>query len=681
MIAFLVLWSHALAALAFAALALSTTRQPAGAGRILLAAAFAATGLWALAVAGIGGDAAVTQLINIARNLAWLVVVHWLYRRGHAAAAPAATVFHLTVAAVLAIGGLLTAMAAQGDSAALAAAMLEAGYILRLLGSIGALVMTRNAYAAFASGAPRALARVAAAMWLVEVNLLTFAWATDSWPPELVAARGIVLVGLAAVLAVALQRGGGRPVQLSRAAAMQSLSLLAILGYFALLAAVTGGLQMIGGGHARLWQTAFVCGSTAAALAVLSTGWLRAWTRVKLAKHLFRHRYDYRAEWLRFTDTLGKPEDIAPLDERMVKAIADLTDSPAGLLLVPDAGGLGIGATWNWDVGALPATATAPELVRHLEATGRIIELDEVRAGRSPAEDSDAMPQWLIDQPDAWVVVPLPHLTTLAGVIVLARPPIDRALDWEDFDLLKVVGRQVASYLAEARAQARLTEAERFEEFNRRFAFILHDIKNLVSQLSLVARNAERHADNPAFRADMVATLNESATRMNDLLARLSQSQPQRADPPRSVPVLALAQRVASARRLVRPVVVTGPRDVLALADPIRLEQILNHLVQNAIEASLPSEPVGIAISDHPDRVVIEVIDRGCGMSPAFVRDRLFKPFVSTKASGFGIGAFEARQHAVAMGGTLDVTSREGEGSCFRLTLPIATAGTLERAA
>jgi hypothetical protein len=86
------------------------------------------------------------------------------------------------------------------------------------------------------------------------------------------------------------------------------------------------------------------------------------------------------------------------------------------------------------------------------------------------------------------------------GLVLLGHPPITRALDWEDFDMLRAAGRQVASYLAEARGQASAGhEARRFEEFNRRFAFIMHDIKNLVSQIALTARNAERHADNPAF--------------------------------------------------------------------------------------------------------------------------------------------------------------------------------------
>ena len=142
--------------------------------------------------------------------------------------------------------------------------------------------------------------------------------------------------------------------------------------------------------------------------------------------------------------------------------------------------------------------------------------------------------------------------------MILERPPIARMLDWEDFDLLRVVGRQVASYLAEARGQEALSDAQRFEEFNRRFAFIMHDIKNLVSQLSLVTRNAERHADNPEFRADMIVTLKNSTARMNDLLARLSQHNKARPEEPRAVALQPIAEAIAKAKRAAHPVVVSG---------------------------------------------------------------------------------------------------------------------------
>ena len=89
--------------------------------------------------------------------------------------------------------------------------------------------------------------------------------------------------------------------------------------------------------------------------------------------------------------------------------------------------------------------------------------------------------------------------------------------------------------------------AQRFEDFNRRFAFILHDVKNLVSQLSLLARNAERHADNAEFRADMVATLKGSVGKMNELLAHGADPDQRPARPEPTPPALVASAIAASA--------------------------------------------------------------------------------------------------------------------------------------
>jgi putative PEP-CTERM system histidine kinase len=262
----------------------------------------------------------------------------------------------------------------------------------------------------------------------------------------------------------------------------------------------------------------------------------------------------------------------------------------------------------------------------------------------------------------------------LVGVVILARPKPDRTLDWEDFDLLRAAGRQVASYLAEARGQEALSDARRFDEFNRRFAFIMHDIKNLVSQLGLVTRNAERHADNPAFRADMIETLRASTTKMNDLLARLSQHHRARAEEPRDVALGPIVDAVVSQHRPLHHVAVSGRRDILAVADPARLRQAIGHLVQNAVDAGDGIGPVSVRLGLCGCDATIEVIDQGCGMSAEFIRTSLFRPFASTKDGGFGVGAFEARALVAAMGGRLEVESREGEGSRFTILLPLADA-------
>jgi signal transduction histidine kinase len=170
---------------------------------------------------------------------------------------------------------------------------------------------------------------------------------------------------------------------------------------------------------------------------------------------------------------------------------------------------------------------------------------------------------------------------------------------------------------------------------------------------------------------------------MNALLARLSQHHRGRREAPHAIDVVHLVERAAAARARQHAVNVASPSSAVALADPAALEQLLHHLVQNAIEASPADAPVTLAVGADGVHVTIDVIDRGCGMSPAFVRDKLFRPFVSSKAGGFGIGAFEARQLAAAMGGQIEVNSREGEGTRFRVVLKAAHAADLreERAA
>ncbi|QQV76403.1 PEP-CTERM system histidine kinase PrsK [Sphingomonas aliaeris] len=681
------LWGHALAALLFCMIAWSQLRDATTAlPRLPFVVALVATALWALAVAGIDARDVTARVAESFRNIAWLGFMFALVQRDRAAPHRRTIACLYGVVAIIVLIGIAVVLL-EGIDVSTIARLDRARILLRVMVAVSALVLVNHLHSAVAPrerGGIRLLVIALAAMWGMDFVMFGIRYATQGYVAELIAIRGVAMALLAPLFAIAVLRNGDWTLRLSRSVAWQSMSMAGVVLYLLMMVIATRALAEISGENARMAQTAFVFGSTAATLTLVSSPWLKAWVKVKMAKHLFRHRYDYRTEWIRFTDTLGKPEGAAALDERVVKAVADLTDSPAGLLLVPDGAMLGIGARWKWDADDLPTIAGGEALARHLAASGRIVELDSVRAGAGSSADTDSVPPWMIDLTDAWALVPLVHLDRLQGAILLARPPVDRALDWEDFDLLRIAGRQVASYLAEARAQEALAEAERFDEFNRRFAFILHDIKNLVSQLTLTARNAERHADNPEFRADMIATLQDSAGRMNDLLARLSQNHRARGEELRDVELLPLIERVAARRRAHHPVEIEG-RHVAAHVDPVRLEQLLGHLLQNAIEASAASDPVKIAIARDGAHVSIDVLDHGCGMSPAFLRDKLFKPFVSSKPGGFGIGAFEARQLAQGMGGSVAVTSREGGGDAggtqFRITLPAAHTLRLEQAA
>jgi len=398
----------------------------------------------------------------------------------------------------------------------------------------------------------------------------------------------------------------------------------------------------------------------------------RAWAKVKLAKHLFEHRYDYRVEWLRFAETVGRSgPDAPPIGERLVKAFADIVDAPGGLLLIADEhGAITEASEWNWQ--GRPFAPDPQDLARwrELEAKPMILDIDALRDGSRGGGMALPLPEWLIKDKTAWAGVPLVHNERLVGLVLLAAPGYRRPLDWEDFDLLKTAGRQAASSLAEAHGQQALSQAQRFDEFNRRFAFILHDVKNLVSQLSLVARNAERHADNPEFRADMVATLQSSVGKMNDLLTRLAPQAGSRPVSPEAQPLSPILEAAISASNRGRDVRLRGNQGLWAIADANALEQAISHILRNALDASTDDQPVMIdALADGAE-TAISIIDDGKGMTPDFVRDQLFQPFASTKDGGFGVGAFEARALIAAMGGRLSVQSRPGKGSRFTIHLP-----------
>ena len=677
MSALIAFWSHALAATAFAALAIArlgdAARRP---GQRLLLGAFAVTACWAWLSAVAPGDPLVSYA-ECARNLIWVGLLYSLAGAGDERQHGVRLVYAAVAASIgLQLVADSLAWLAPGPTVD------QTRLILHITTAAGALVLVHNVYgqAAPASRSSIRLAMLGLAMiWVYDLNFYTVAYLGAAGADELEVWRGLAVALTAPLFALGLRGSDHWRIRLSRAATFQSLSLLAICAYFALMAIVATALR----GSSFDWPAALMVAllaiMTVGAMVVLPSGRARGWLKVKLAKHLFEHRYDYRAEWLRFTETLGRSGvDEAPLAERIVKAFADIADAPGGLLLVGEAGGApAISASWNW-----PGEAPLADHVRSasgfwadIERSGRVLELEALRQGWAADRDKALpVPAWLADEADAWAAIPLLHHDRLVGLVVLAAPEFLRALDWEDFDLLRTAGRQAASALAEAQGQEALAHAARFEEFNRRFAFILHDIKNLVSQLSLVARNAERHADNPAFRADMVATLQSSVGKMNDLLARLAPHAAPRAQLAEPQPLRPILTSAIAAKRGERDVELSGDCDIWANVDRAALGQAIEHLLQNALEASPAGAPVTIAVSHDGGEVAIAIADKGPGMDRDFLQNRLFQPFVSSKPAGFGIGAFDARSLIAAMGGRVSVDSRVGQGTTFTIHLPRAEA-------
>jgi len=670
---------HLLAATAALVLAVwqLTSRRGQGPAVLPMAVALAATGFWAFAAIGTDPEFLVSRLLLSASYLGWLWVLNRLFahdERDKIVAPVRPVVLALAFVELMQVAISLVELH-YADQPAAGLLLLRFAITFRLLFCVGALVLVHNLYVGASQDSRQSLRWPAAGLgliWLYDLNLYTIAYLIDSLPDILEQLRGLVVLIAVMLLALGnLRKESELRFRPSRSFAFQSFSLLLIGAYLVVMVVIAQAIHYVGRDYGSVLQLGFLLLASVAALAVLPSRKMRGWLRVTLSKHLFQHRYDYRSEWIRFTETMGRAgADAPPLRERIVQAMADITDSPCGLLLTPrEESGMELAARWQWPGIEVPGEALDAAAVAFFDQSQFIVDLDDIRAGRAEMVPAAVSPAWLLADQNAWAMVPLLHYGRLVGVVVLARSPALRGLDWEDFDLLRVAGRQLASYLAEQASQDALGEAQKFDEFNRRFAFVMHDIKNLASQLSLLARNAERHADKPEFRADMLLTLRNSTDKLQALLTRLGRYGGHGTSMRETIDLAALLAKVTGQYAGKHEIVMLGSEPVMIEGDAEALEQALVHLVQNAIEASPPLAPVMIDLRRDPGNAIIEVIDSGTGMSPEFIRTRLFKPFHSSKAGGFGIGAYEARELVRAMGGRLDVESREGLGTRFIVRL------------
>ncbi len=482
--------------------------------------------------------------------------------------------------------------------------------------------------------------------------------------PGLALGRAIVAAFMTPLLALAMARNREWRVDIhvSRQVVVHTATLGASGCFLLAVAVVAMLLRQFGGDWGLVLQLAMLFGSIVVLATVLSSGNLRRRLKYLISRNFFTHRYDYRVEWLKFIDLVSGPKYGEELPARIIRALAEFVDSPAGVL---------------WSLGRGIGYEPAAAWRLPLPGNGRLAVDDPFMLGfrdggwiqvRTP-EVTDQL--WSFASERAWLAVPLLHRGEVVGFVLLDRAPHSVPPDWEAFDLLRAAGRQAASYLAEERSTRILRDAELLTEYSKRFAFVVHDIKNLASQLKLVVSNAKRYIDDPEFQRDMLQTVEDAVARMNKLLSQL------KADSAPRVPRLlnpkividAVATEFSGGLVSVESCGEAGTSAVAIDAD--RLRSALSHLVQNAIDASRPGDRVIISSRRLGAQLLIDVTDRGPGMDGAFIREELFLPFRSTKSGGYGIGAFQTRELVRMAGGDLEVISEKGFGTTMRIILPL----------
>lgn len=684
-------WSYGLAGVAYSAFALhllrsGTWRLPGQrASRLLLAAALASA-LWGWF--GVADQFASTVLfIRLGAQADLLVYAAWFAfflvllrpsppQRTTAPAAGSAGLAWVAGATVLA--GLLLQwalglrLAASDDVSRL---ILLGSMALPVLGLVLVEQLLRNLPDdALWNAKPLCLGL--GAVFLFDLYLFSQAVLFHSLDADAANIRGAVraLVVPLLLLSSARHKGWLSKIRLSRTAAFHSATLLLAGAYLLFMSAVGYYVRYFGGEWGRALQLGLVFVALVLATTLALSGSVRAKLRVYLGKHFFRYRYDYREEWLRFTQTLSAQRSPQQMGEQVIRGLADMLESPAGALWLKAANATALrqSARWNMPPCDEPEDE-ASSLCAFMRRTGWVVNLEEYRS--IPRRYAGlTLPPWLLGLRNAWLIVPLCVGDELIGFVVLASARTDIDVNWEVNDLLKTAGRQAASFLAQMQATEALLEARKFDAFNRMSAFVVHDLKNIVTQLSLMLKNAQRLHANPEFRQDMLMTIENSVEKMRQLMLQLREG----ATPPGAafgVDLGGLAQRIESAAaQRARTLEVTVAERVFARGHEERLERVIGHVVQNAFDATGAGGRVWLTIDRSGGRARVVVGDTGHGMSAEFIRDRLFKPFQTTKKAGMGIGAYESFQYVQELGGRVDVESEPDQGTQVTLLLPLFEA-------
>jgi len=488
-------------------------------------------------------------------------------------------------------------------------------------------------------------------------------------------ARGFVNAAVVPLILIGTKRhpDWAEDLFVSRQMVFYSTTMMGVGVYLIAMAAGGYVIRMQGGQWGLTLQVTFFAAALLLLAFILFSAQLRARVKVFIAKHFYRNRYDYREEWLRLIKTLSSDRE-ATAPQRALVALADILSSSTGQLWISRTPGGAFESIAVIGGPALPDLPADHPLIRFMAETFWIVDTAEYRIDPERYANSfRSLPDDTL--PAASVFVPLRHEQNMVGIARLDKAPDRGALNYEDHDLLKTVGLQIAVFLLQDLTREQLAETRQFEAFNRLTAFLMHDLKNLIAQQVLVVQNAARFRNNPEFIDDAMLTIERSVTRMRRLLEQLQRGL---AEPsPSRVNLLPVLEEVASEAAARRPVpVLEGVEEAVVRADRDKLMMVISHAVRNAQDATPAEGEVSIRLSADDEQVRIEIIDTGSGMDAEFIQSRLFRPFDTTKgASGMGIGAYQIREYIQSLGGKVEVHSEPGLGTRLVLIMPVAVPG------
>jgi putative PEP-CTERM system histidine kinase len=459
-------------------------------------------------------------------------------------------------------------------------------------------------------------------------------------------------------------------VHSSRTFVFHSTTLIAVGIMLQGIALAAWYVRTYGGSNGTALAVIVAFGGAAAVAALLVSSGVRSRVRRFINENFFSLKYDYRVEWEKTIRELTvSPGQDTPA--RVLRILCDVMDTSGGALwLYRESWRQFIPAAKRGDeVVISPVTEDDPRMEALRASDDALIRFEDDSAGPIFAP-------WRKFVENAWIIVPMRYRSTVAGFAILNRPRASRTLDWEDQSLVRLVAMQLAAHLVQEETAQSLADARQLEDFNKRFAFVVHDIKNTIGQLRLMVSNITKFGDEKEFRDDMVITLGNSVERLEGMLKSLTVvgQRPVSRELHQAIDLVEFLTGFKEEKcALGHPLAINAEisNTSLVRTDFAILHRVLEHVVSNALEASPAGVAVKIDATTAGNAVLIAVSDQGPGMTQQFVNEELFRPLKSTKRGGFGIGGYQVRELMRDLGGDVTVVSVVGQGTCVTLSLPL----------
>ena len=409
------------------------------------------------------------------------------------------------------------------------------------------------------------------------------------------------------------------------------------------------------------------------------SGKIRRRVHFFISTHFYINKYEYRDKWLTISQQLQGAMTETDVVNALRRVLAEslyttqifiwLGDSSQGYRLIPSPENPGTGSHEK-------SIAADDPLVRYLKTHSHF-----------HLKDKEPDPAWqkAIKNKQAFLLslnltllAPISIGNQLAGLMGLGPEFTGGQYGHDDFDLLTVLGSQTASALLAVRMAEELAHAREQQAWNRLSAFVLHDIKNAATMLSLLRENASEHIHEPEFQQDMLEVVDDALKRMNRVEQRLGTLKDD------ITPVrqnFELGRFLQDCRRRLEKKLSAMEIDIECkikievITDPEILFSVMENLLLNAFEARGVGAVVQIRIRRDDDNrhALVEVMDNGPGIPEALLPDVLFEPFKTSKNGGSGIGLWQVKRMVVGLGGTVSAENRIEGGAMFVIRLPLST--------